>query len=114
MEHSILVESSVKIGCPVNDLSTTLLDTYAQSAIHGYQHPLLLLHGNIILMLLSMALIEPYASTEVIALQYIWLQHCALVSEIESELSSLLGKEGKIDVSSLTLREKFDTAIAGA
>lgn len=37
----------------------------------------------------------------------------ALVSEIESNLTSLMGKTDDIDVSSLPLREKYDTAKAG-
>lgn len=37
----------------------------------------------------------------------------ALVSEIESELALLLGKNSGIEVSSLPLREKYNTALAG-
>lgn len=37
----------------------------------------------------------------------------ALVSEIESELASLLGKTDEIEVSSLPLRKKYDAALAG-
>ncbi|MEG3155154.1 DEAD/DEAH box helicase [Sphingomonas sp. RB1R13] len=37
----------------------------------------------------------------------------ALVSEIEISLLSLLGKDGPVDVSSLPLREKFDSARSG-
>jgi len=37
----------------------------------------------------------------------------ALVSEIESNLQSLLGKDGEVQVSSLPLREKYDVALAG-
>lgn len=38
----------------------------------------------------------------------------ALVSEIETNLQALLGKDGQIEVSSLPLREKYDAARAGS
>lgn len=108
MDHAILVESSGR-WLQVNDFQQRFWSHadgdhrwLSASAPTASGKTFLVLQWLIDQMLTSHARVAVYlAPTR------------ALVSEIESNLVALLGKESGIDVSSLPLREKYDAAQAG-
>ncbi len=108
MDHSVLVESSGK-WLPVNDFQQRFWNNAEGHSWLSASAPTA--SGKTFLVL--QWLIDHMRSTEAHVAVYLAPTR-ALVSEIESELASLLGKAGGIEVSSLPLREKYDAAQAGS
>lgn len=107
MDHSVLVESSGK-WLSVNDFQQRFWSSAQGHTWLSASAPTA--SGKTFLVL--QWLIDHMRSTEARVAVYLAPTR-ALVSEIENELASLLGKAGCIEVSSLPLREKYDDALAG-
>lgn len=107
IDHSVLVESSGQ-WLQVNDFQQRFWDSANSHTWLSASAPTA--SGKTFLIL--QWLIDHMRSAETRIAVYLAPTR-ALVSEIETELSSLLGKDGGIVVSSLPLREKYDAAKAG-
>ncbi|RYZ72762.1 MAG: DEAD/DEAH box helicase, partial [Proteobacteria bacterium] len=107
MEHSVLVESSGS-WLPVNIFQQEFWDSANTYKWLSASAPTA--SGKTFLVL--QWLIDHMRSTPSRVAVYLAPTR-ALVSEIEGELSLLLGKHGPVDVSSLPLREKYDSAVTG-
>ncbi|MBB5350665.1 superfamily II DNA/RNA helicase [Haloferula luteola] len=107
MDHSVLVESSGR-WLAVNDFQQRFWNNASSNTWLSASAPTA--SGKTFLVL--QWLIDHMQSTQSRVAVYLAPTR-ALVSEIENELLSVLGKDAPIDVSSLPLREKYDTATAG-
>lgn len=107
MDHSVLVESSGR-WLPVNDFQQRFWNNASSHTWLSASAPTA--SGKTFLVL--QWLIDHMRSTKSRVAVYLAPTR-ALVSEIENELSTLLGKASSVEVSSLPLREKYDAATSG-